>query len=104
MKKVYAIPDINLPTEYFGTRKEANAAFRSREQPEPIITVDAAEECNRLTAELADLERQTIALLVALKDLVAVAPDTTLEQTKEGRDAVELLRKIDPEWVADCGL
>jgi hypothetical protein len=104
MKTVYAIPHLNLPTRYYGTRKEARDAFRATEDSEAIVTLDGAEECNRLAEAVEELERQRIALLVAVKDLVAIAPESMLTKTKEGRDAVELLRKIDPEWVADCGL
>lgn len=65
---------------------------------------DAVDECNRWARTCDELERQRIELLVALKDVVAIAPMDTLRDTKEGRDAVNLLRRIEPDFIKGCGL
>jgi uncharacterized protein YdeI (YjbR/CyaY-like superfamily) len=104
VKTLYALPHINLPTKYFDTLREARRAWRAEEEPERIVVVDAAAQCNGLERSCDDLERRNIALFVALRDLVAVAPLDTLRDTAEGRAVVVLLRQLDPDFVRDCGL
>ncbi len=105
MKKLYTLPSLNLPTEYFSTLREARQAQQAQDdEPERISTVDAAKECTILSAWREETESARLKALYHLKELVAVVPRDMLSDTTEGRRAIEYLRAVAPEFLADCRL
>src|SRR5262245_55709130 len=104
MRRIYYLPENNLPTEYFNTRREADRAFRCREEPERIEDVDPADECNRYARMIGVVEQRALDALYHLKELVAVAPLDLLNDTVEGREVLRYLSKVDPEFLDDCRL
>lgn len=91
-------------TAYFSTRREADRFWRRSDgQYDDGGRVDAVAECERLDTLVDETERARVELLVALKELVAVAPLDLLRGTAEGR-AVRLLGVVDPGFVESCRL
>lgn len=101
--KVYVVADENRAA-YFGTKRAARRFQSGMEEPERIVPLDAAEECERLDNSVRVEERARIRAEVALKELIAVAPMDLLRDTAEGREAIRLMREADPEFIKGCGL
>jgi hypothetical protein len=103
MAKVYLIEDANHAT-FYGTKREARDSQRRAEEPERIQTIDAAQQCNGMLGTIREMENQIIDLTISLKGIINVAPMDLLKETREGKEALDLMRKIDPDFLESCGL
>lgn len=99
---VYLVPELERE-RYYPTKKEARAAQRAMEEPEPIIPTDAARECNMLLREFKEEERRRMHAELAVMDLVAIA-DPDLLATPEGKKALLHLSRYRPDFLRDCGI
>lgn len=97
MGKVYMAQPIDGNTRFFNTKREA-LAFRDGDgsRPEHVDAADAADECNRLAEEAADLTRDRYALAHALANFYSACAGTGARDTAEGRAAAALIRRYLP--------
>ena len=102
-KKIYAIPHINLPTQYFNRRTDAALAQRASEQPERILVLDPSEECEGLSSEVLRLERLDREILLSLKDLVAIQDKECWIESEDAKQAIRLVYRLEPGFIEGFG-
>lgn len=103
MSKVYLVEDVNHAT-YYGTKKEAKDSQKLEDEPERVQPVDAARELNANLKLIEQLDQRMIDLTCCLRGLIDVAPRDLLHDTSEGREAVKLMKAIDPSFIESCRL
>ena len=84
MGKVYRVGGV-YGTEYFNTAREADRCKPGGEEPEEVICVDAAGECNRLERYVEAAERFGRTLRLLLGELRDAYPVELIHGSEIGR-------------------
>ena len=86
MGKVYRVGGI-YGTEYFDTAKEADCCKPGGEEPEEVVRLSAAGECNRLNRMVDETEERLHSVRYLLEELLMVCDPQTVADTEAGRKA-----------------
>ncbi len=86
MRHVYRIGSM-YGVEYANTAREADRCKPGGEEPESVLRVDAAGECNRQERAIVEAERTICALRMLLEDLRNVCTVEVVHGTEAGRRA-----------------
>jgi hypothetical protein len=84
MGNVYRV-DSHYGTEYVNTAREAERCKPGGEEPESVVRVDAAAECNRLERYLEEAERRERSMRLMIEELRDVCPVEVIHGTGIGR-------------------
>ena len=76
MGSVYRVSSMDW-TEYFNTRRDAEGCKPFDEEPEELLKLDAASECNRLERANCEIERAFNHVRRLLADLMEVCDEPT---------------------------
>jgi len=72
-------------TEYFNTSKEAFRFKPGLEEPESLVRLDAAAECNKLDRMLDETETRLARLRYMVGEFLEVCPSDVIANTEAGR-------------------
>lgn len=100
MGKVYRIGSM-FGTTYVNTAEEARSEKPGGEEPESVIRVDSAGECNRLNRMVDETERRLETVRYLLSELMEDCPSDIFLNTKSGKSAFNYMA-ANPLPVVTC--
>lgn len=83
MAKVYRVESL-YGTEYFNTAREADRHKPNGEEPEGVVCLDAAGECNRLERDMESAERSIRGMRLMIEQLRDACPVELIHETQIG--------------------